>query len=64
MRGTGFAVVGTGLLVAAIVSGAVLGAVVSVAIGAACGALAWRFGPRPVRVEGGPGPRVARATSR
>jgi hypothetical protein len=37
------------LLVVAIATGAVLGAVVSVAIGAACGALAWRFGPRPVR---------------
>jgi hypothetical protein len=63
MRGTGFAVVGTGLLVAAIVTGAVLGAVVSVAIGAACGALVWRFGPRPVRVDGGTGPGVAPATS-
>ena len=50
MRGTGFAVVGAGLLVGAIATGALLGAVLSVAVGAACGALAWRFGPRPVRV--------------
>ena len=47
MRGTGFVVVGTGLLVVALVTGAVAAATVSVAIGAVCGAVAWRMGIGP-----------------
>ena len=48
MRGTGYVVVGAGLLVVAIATGAGLAALLSVSLGATCGALAWRLVRRPV----------------